>query len=101
LLVRLLDANTATADDVRATVKLPPELNPTPFGTVPGQLAEPGIIRPAGFVRTKRPEGHARPVLLWQFADRTAALAWLAENPDLPDLPEPEGASRPVQLSLW
>jgi hypothetical protein len=97
LLLRLLDAGTATADDVRAAVELPPALNPTCFGSVPGRLAEAGIIRPAGFVRTKRPEGHARPVQLWQLADRAAALAWLAAHPDLPDPSEDE----PEQLSRF
>jgi hypothetical protein len=101
LLVRLLAAGTATADDVRAAVQLPPGLNPKLFGSVPGPLAEARIIRPAGFVRTTCPEGHARRVQLWQLADCAAALAWLADNPDLPDLPEPGGAGHPVQLSLW
>src|SRR5262249_45353410 len=97
LLARLLAAGTATADDVRAAVELPPGLNPTLFGTVPGQLAEAGIIRAAGFVPTARPQGHARPVQLWQLTDRTAAVAWLAAHPHLPDPSEGE----PEQLTLF
>jgi hypothetical protein len=99
LLTRLLAAGEATADDVRAAVELPPAINPKCLGSVPGQLAEAGIIRAAGFVRTTRPAGHARPVLLWQLADRAAALAWLAAHPDLPDLEPAEGD--PQQPTLW
>ncbi len=81
LLLRLLDVGTATADDVRAAVELPPGLSPKLFGAVPGPLAVAGIIRPAGYVKTRRKEGHARPVLRWQLADRNGALSWLATHP--------------------
>jgi hypothetical protein len=97
LLRRLLDAGTATADDVRAAVTLPPDLDPRCMGAVPGELADAGIIRPAGYVRTARPAGHARPVLCWHLADRTAALVWLAAHPHLPDPDDGES----VQRSLW
>ncbi len=97
LLRRLLVVGSATADDVRAAVELPTGLNAKLFGAVPGPLAEAGIIQPAGFVKTKRPEGHARPVQLWQLADRAAALSWLAAHPDLPDPSEGD----PKQLTLF
>jgi hypothetical protein len=97
LLSQLLAAGTATADDVRAAVELPPGLDPKLFGVVPGPLAEAGIIKPAGFAKTARPQAHGRPVLRWQLADRGAAVAWLAANPDLP---EPE-ADAPAQRTLF
>ncbi len=98
LLLRLLVAGIATADDVRTVVKLPPGINPKLFGAVPGPLAEAGIIQAAGYVPTRRKEGHARPVLRWQLADRAAALAWLTCNPELPD---PVADAEVRQLSLF
>src|SRR5262249_50453441 len=83
LLVQLLAVGTATADDVRAAVSLLVDLNPKLFGAVPGPLAKAGGIRAADFTRTARPQGHARPIQVWELADRDAALAWLAANPDL------------------
>jgi hypothetical protein len=97
LLRQLLTAGTATIDDVRAVVELPPEINPKLFGAVPGPLAAAGIIRAAGYVPTRRKEGHARPVLCWQLADRDAAFAWLATHPDLPDRAPPDRSER----TLW
>jgi hypothetical protein len=94
LLGQLLAAGTATADDVRAAVELPLDIDPRCMGAVPGELADADIIRPAGYVRTGRPAGHARPVLRWQLANRDAALAWLTTHPDLPD-------TEPEQRTLW
>jgi hypothetical protein len=85
LLRQLLAAGAATADHVRSAVTLPPDIDPRCMGAVPGELADAGIIRPAGYVRTARPEGHARPVLRWQLADREAAVAWLTSHAELPD----------------
>ena len=45
LLGALLCSGTATADDVRDAVELPPGINPKLFGSVPGSLAKAGIIR--------------------------------------------------------
>lgn len=84
LLRRLLDAGAATADDVRAGVELPPGIDPRAFGAVPGALAQPGIIRRAGYTETARAVAHARPVAVWELRDRAAALAWLAANPEPP-----------------
>jgi hypothetical protein len=83
LLEVLLRCGTATADDVREVVKLSPGINPKLFGSVPGSLARAGIIQQAGFAKTNRAAGHARPVTVWKLADRTAALCWLADHPDL------------------
>jgi hypothetical protein len=81
LLARLLDrGGTATADDVRGAVELPPGIDPKLFGRVPGPLARLGLIKRAGFVKTTRPTAHARLVSAWQLLDRRAALAWLAEH---------------------
>ncbi len=90
LLLRLLDAGTATADDVRAAVSLPDGIGPRCFGAGPPLLAALGIIRGAGYTPTRRPEGHARPITVWALADRAAALEWLVAHPELPD---PEAAS--------
>lgn len=89
LLGKLLADGTATADDVRAAVELPPDIDPKCLGAVPGALARAGIIRRVGFASTNRAAAHARPVSVWQLADRTAALTWLAEHPDRPD-PSPD-----------
>jgi hypothetical protein len=85
LLLRLLAAGVATADDVRAAVELPPGVNPKLFGAVPRPLAEAGIIRPAGYTTTDRPPGHGHTIRRWALADRVAALAWLAAHPDRAD----------------
>src|SRR5262245_30239321 len=98
LLRQLLTVGSATADDVRAAVELPLDIDPRCMGAVPGELADAGIIAPGGYVRTARPVGHARPVLRWQLADRAAALAWLAAHPDMADPELPSAAEQPT---LW
>jgi hypothetical protein len=64
---------------------------------VPLPLVERGIIASAGYRRSERPEAHGRPLTVWQLADRAAALAWLAAQPDCTD-PEP---AAPIQRGLW
>jgi hypothetical protein len=101
LLRQLLDAGTATADDVRAAVELPPGVGPRCYGAVPLPLVDLSIVRHAGYTLTRRPEGHARPIAVWELADRAAALAWLAAHPALPD-PDPDSEpAAPVQHGLW
>jgi hypothetical protein len=90
-------ATGSATDDVRAAVELPPGLNPKLFGAGPKDLAESGIIRSGGFVRTARPQGHARPVLFWELADRAAAPTWLVDPPDLPE----RDANEPAQRTLF
>ena len=97
LLLKLLDAGTATADDVRAAVPLPPGIGPRCYGAVPLPLLDAAIIAHAGYRVCERPEAHARPVTVWALADRAAALAWLAAHPLLPN-PEP---ATPAQMTLW
>lgn len=87
----LLDRDTATIDDVRAAVPVPPGVNPKAFGAVPGPLAERRIIKAARYVKTGRAVGNKRPVTLWKLADRSAAAARLAAHPGLPDPAGPEG----------
>ena len=92
LLSAMLDGDgRASADDVYAAVELPADLDPRCLGTVPGRLAYDGIIRPVGFVRSKRPERHAGWVQIWAVVDRGAAQQWLVDHPDLPN-PADKGA---------
>lgn len=89
LLNRMLTYGTATADDVRAAVALPDGVSPVCLGAAPGALARLCIIRRIGFVESSRACAHARPVSVWELADREAALAWLAAHPPIP-APEAE-----------
>ena len=88
LLAILLQGGTATIDDVRPDVELPPGVDPRCFGAVPGALARAGIIRcTERFPKSRRPIAHARRNAEWELADREKALEWLARNP------EPKGGS--------
>jgi hypothetical protein len=89
----LLRKGTATADDIRAAVELPPEIDARCLGACPGALAYAKIIRAAGFVRSARPERHACWLQVWELVDRQAAVQWLADHLDLPDPIEGEGAT--------
>jgi hypothetical protein len=99
LLTHLLNAGTATADDVADSIGPgDPDIDPRWLGTVPGPLAVAGIIRRAGFVTSARPSRHASIISTWELADRAAALAWLARYPELPEPDEPDdaGATSPT-----
>ena len=100
LLFRLLEVGTATADDVAERIgPTGADIDPRWLGTVPGRLALAGIIRRISYTRSARPIRHASVIGVWELADRAAALAWLARNPDLPDSPEPDdeaGAPSPM-----
>lgn len=85
LLTVLLETGSATADDVRDLVELPPGINAKVFGAAPGSLARAGIIRADGFTKTCRPAAHARPLTVWVLRDRGAAEQWLADHPAQPD----------------
>lgn len=98
LLTALLTKGTATADDVRAAVELPPGIDPKCFGAVATPLAKSGIVAQAGYALTVRPEAHARPIAVWRLADRAAAEQWLAAHPDRPD---DNDQSEAAQTSLW
>jgi hypothetical protein len=82
LRVMLWGDGRATADDVRAAVRLPEEINPKCFGAVPIALAKAGIIECCGMITSCRPEAHARPVKVWRLVDQQAALAWLGSHPN-------------------
>jgi hypothetical protein len=83
LLLQLLDVGTATADDVADRIgPTDPRIDPRWLGTVPGPLAIARIIRRQGFTTSARPSRHASIITTWELADRAAALAWLARNPD-------------------
>lgn len=100
LLTVLLETGSATIDDVRELVELPPGVNPKVFGAAPGVLARAGIIEAAGFTKTCRPTAHARPVSVWTLADRAKALRWLNVHPDLPD-PRDDDQGEAVQGILF
>ena len=85
MLEALLRNDTATADDVRSAIELPPGIDPRCLGSVPGLLAYAKIIRAAGFVRSARPERHASWLQVWELADRSKAMQWLDDHPDLED----------------
>lgn len=85
LLTVLLCQDTATADDVAEAVTVPDDLDPRWLGAVPGGLAKAGLIYGDGYVKSRRPQRHASILQVWKLADRSAALDWLARNPDLPD----------------
>lgn len=68
LLTALLAHGTATADDVRAGVDLPANIDPVCLGSVPLPLARAGIVERAGYVPTTRRLAHARPVAIWRLA---------------------------------
>jgi hypothetical protein len=98
LLRLLLNQGTATADDVRAVVDLPPGINPKAFGAAPSLLAKRGIIAADGFTRSCRPEAHARPVTVWRLVDPLAAEQWLRTHPELPS---PDDTAPTVQGLLF
>ncbi len=80
LLRRLLEVGEATADDIRGLVAVPDHINPVFLGGVPKTLVQAGLIRRAGYRGSTRAEAHARPVAVWEIADRTAAVAWLERH---------------------
>jgi hypothetical protein len=97
LLGRLLSSGTATAEDVVETVGSAIDgIDARWRGAVPKPLALARIIRDTGrSVPSSRPEAHARRLTVWELADRAAALAWLAHNPDPENGDGDGGASRP------
>ena len=87
---RLLDNGTATADDIAGDLETPPGTDRRLLGAVPSTLAKAGVAVLTGYVRSTRPERHASILAVWGLADRDAALAWLDDHPDLPNLDEGE-----------
>lgn len=77
-----LQHGTVTTDDARTDLTIPKGVDPVCLGAVPGGLARQRIIRRVGFVNSKRPEAHARPVSVWELRDVGKAVAWLRANPE-------------------
>lgn len=77
-----LERGTLTADDVRAVVPIPPGIRPCVAGAAIRDAA--GILTQTGeYIRSRRPEAHARPLPVWRLADAAGAAAWLAAHPPL------------------
>ncbi|HPF39406.1 MAG TPA: hypothetical protein P5081_02860 [Phycisphaerae bacterium] len=85
LLEVLLRSGTATADDVRDAIELPPGVDGRCLGSVPGPLARAGIIERGGYAMSARPARHASILTVWRLVDAAAARRWLATNPAPPD----------------
>ncbi len=81
----LLEHGTTTVESVRAALELPDGKPAHWLGCVPTELRRAGIIRRAGFTETTRVVAHARPISVWELADRAGALTWFQEHPDPPD----------------
>ena len=97
LLLRALEAGTATADDVAERIgPTDPSIDPRWLGTVPGPLAIARIIRAVNYTKSARPIRHASIIAVLELSDRAAALAWLARNPDLPEPEDDAGAPCPA-----
>jgi hypothetical protein len=94
LLSKLLESDTATADDVAERIgPTDASIDPRWLGTVPGLLAIAKIIRRVGYTKSARPSRNASVIGVWELADRAAALAWLARHPDLPDAEPDDGGT--------
>ncbi|TPW00841.1 MAG: hypothetical protein FD124_3890 [Alphaproteobacteria bacterium] len=78
-----LDRGAVCADDVRALVPIPVAVSPKVVGAAFRELADTGILCRAGFINSKRPQAHARPLTQWQLADAAGAAAWLAAHSPL------------------
>jgi hypothetical protein len=67
------------ADDVRDEIAIPPGTSPTFWGVVFRDLADAGILRRLTYRPSTRAVAHARPLSVWELADRDAAVARLTE----------------------
>ncbi len=82
----LLDTGPDTSDAVRALVPIPPGIDPRVVGAAVRALsADCGLITSTGRDKSRRREAHARTLDVWTIRDRSAAVAWLIANPELPD----------------
>ena len=97
LLLRLLEVGIATADDIAERIgPTDPSIDRRWLGTVPGPLAIARIIRRASYTKSARPIRHASIIAVWELADRAAALAWLAHNPEIAEPDDGDGATSPT-----
>ena len=101
LLTAVLATGTATADDVRDSLKLPPGIDPVCLGAVPtalvrGRIDLPGRLRPNSPANGSR--AAADPSGDWRTATRPPR--WLADHPNLPDPAERRPGRRRATCSL-
>lgn len=81
MLEHLLQHGQCTADDVQELCPPPDWIDPVVYGAVPSPLARAGIIRRVGYVPSRRPSAHSRPVSVWRLVDAESAARWLREHP--------------------
>ena len=82
----LLDNGPNTSDPVRGSVPIPTGTDPRVMGAAVRALAADFLlIVSTGSAKSRRPEAHARKLDVWSICDRSAAVAWLIANPELPD----------------
>lgn len=82
----LIDYGPDTSDTVRAVVPIPDGIDPRVVGAAVRALSTDGNLTVAvGREKSRRPQAHARGLDVWAVKDTTAALAWLAAHPELPD----------------
>lgn len=79
-----------TADAVRAAVPIPDGINPKLVGAAFRDLATAGVLERVGYVVSRRPAAHARPLSLWHLADANAATRWLANHPPIATEHQPQ-----------
>lgn len=78
-----IESGRVTADDVRAVVPIPSNVNPKICGSVFRELAKTRILAADGFLESQRAVAHCRPIRIWRLADAAAASRWLAANPEI------------------
>jgi hypothetical protein len=80
------DDGTATNDAIHAAIADLPE-DARFLGAVPKPLQALRIIAGRGYEKSKRPEAHCRPLVLWGLVSRDAAERWLRDHPEPPPAP--------------
>lgn len=78
-----LRTGTATADDARDAVEIPAGINPKLAGLVGRDLATAGVFKAVGFVKSRRPKAHARPITVWELTRPEHGERWLIDNPNV------------------
>ena len=96
LLLRLLEVGIATADDVAQRIgPTDPSIDPRWLGTVPDRSQSPAsYVEPT--TRNRLDRFDMLPSSQSGIANRAAAMAWLARNPDLPEAEDDDGAPCPA-----
>lgn len=102
LLAMLASADgTATNDAIHAAIKDLPD-DARFLGAVPKPLQALRIIAGRGYVKSKRPEAHSRPLILWGLVSSEAAERWLRDHPEPPPAPAAQSelfpAAQPSRL---